>query len=199
MYTCRQQRRLWLAISWSYSPCFADPTQLSCSGSCMSPAIILCGRLIKDHLPILRDKYRIRKHWREIGELREDARGQRHMRNKHFYDVCCRLILELQIDESVQIQNQDDHHPRQWMKTGRIVETVIDRLYHVRVDWSNRVSLCNRRFLHMIYPVMNDPHHSIHEEGLLNPKIATQNRFFTSTPEPYDNSSGARVLLQNLV
>ena len=37
----------------------------------MSPAMMLYGRIVKDHLPVLQDKYRIHKRWSEISQYRE--------------------------------------------------------------------------------------------------------------------------------
>ena len=39
----------------------------------MCPAIMLYGRMIKDHFSVVRDKYQTRKQWKEIRELREVA------------------------------------------------------------------------------------------------------------------------------
>ena len=98
----------------------------------MSPAVMLCSRIIKGHLLVLRDKYQTRKQWEEIGELRELAMAKRHMRNKQFYNQHCRpcsAFQELQLGDSVQIQNQDGKCPHPWTKTGRVVETHSNRKY----------------------------------------------------------------------
>ena len=125
----------------------------------MSPATMLYGRVIKDHLPVLHDRYSVRKEWKEIGELREGAMARRHMRNEQFYNRHCRPLRELQIGDFVQIQNQEGSCPRRWMKTGRVVETCGNRQYRVRMDGSNRVTARNRRFLRKIYPVVDGPYH----------------------------------------
>ena len=89
----------------------------------MSPAMMLYGRVIKDHLPVLRDKYQTRPQWKEIAELRETALARRHMRNEQYYNEHGRPLKELQVGDFVRVQNQDGHYPRRWTKTGRIVET----------------------------------------------------------------------------
>ena len=124
----------------------------------MSPAKMLYGRVIKDHLPALRDKYPIRKEWKEIGEMRERAMAKRHMRQEQFYNPHCRPLRELQVGDFVQMQDQEGHYPRRWTKTGRVVETCGNRQYRIRVDGSNRVTARNRRFLRKIYPVVDGPH-----------------------------------------
>ena len=51
------------------------------------------------------------------------------------------------------MQNQTGNHPKWWEKTGRIIETLCNRQYQVRVDGSNRVTLHKRRFLKKVSPV----------------------------------------------
>ena len=63
----------------------------------MSLALMLYGRIIKDHLPVLRDKYQTLKQEKEIGELRELAMAKMYMRNEKFYNQRCRPLQEFQI------------------------------------------------------------------------------------------------------
>ena len=127
----------------------------------LSLAIRLSSHVIINHLPVLRDKYQIRKQWKEIDDLREAAMTERHMWNEHFHNEHCRLLQELHIGNSVQIQNQDSPYLRQWTKTGKIRVTLGKWLYSVRVGKSNCMILCNRCFFHKIPPVIDNPHHSI--------------------------------------
>lgn len=74
----------------------------------MYPAMMLYGRMIKDHLLDLQDKYRIHKRWGEIkthGKLKVLQRTQSP-------------TSELRIGESVQIEKQVSPYPRPWAKTG---------------------------------------------------------------------------------
>lgn len=68
---------------------------------------MLYGRIIKDHLTVLKDKYQTRRKWKGIGELRELAMAKRHMQNEEFYNQHCRPLRELQIEDSVQIYKRD--------------------------------------------------------------------------------------------
>lgn len=76
--------------------------------------------------------------------------ARRHMRNEQFYNQHCSPLQELQVGDSVQIQNQDGIYPRWWTKTGRVVEKHDNRQYQVRVDGSGRTTLHNRWFLRKI-------------------------------------------------
>ena len=90
---------------------------------------MLYDRIIKDHHPVVRDKYQTRKQWKEIRELREVEMAKKHMRNKQFYNKHCRPLWELQIGDFVQIQNKDGHYPRRCKKTRRVVKTCGNRQY----------------------------------------------------------------------
>ena len=147
----------------------------------MSPAMMLYGRVIKDHLPALQEKYRIHKRWSEISRYREMAMAKRHIANEKYYNPHSRPLRELEIGQSVQIQNQIGSYPRRWTKTGRVVERLGNRQYHIRVDGSNRVTRRNRRFLREIDPVVDTQCLPPSEDI---PMISDQ----TKRPEPLDTS-----------
>ena len=145
----------------------------------LSPAEMLYGRVIRDHLPILREKYQIHKRWREIRELRERAMAKRHLLNQKHYNIHSHPFRELQVGESVQVLNQEGPLPRRWMKTGRVVEKMINKQYRVRQDGSNRVTLRNRRFLRKILPVVDTPNYTPHKS---QPLIQRQMPVDSETP-----------------
>ena len=123
----------------------------------ISPAVMLYGRPIRDHLPALLSTHTIRREWTEIRDLREAAMAKRHMRNEQFYNRGTKQLSELNIGDSVQVQNQHGSLPRRWHTTGRVVEKLDHQQYRVRVDGSNRMTLRNRRFLRKILPVVDVP------------------------------------------
>ena len=79
------------------------------------------------------------------------------MRNEQFYNRGTKKLSELNIGDSVQVQNQHGSLPRRWHTTGRVVEKLDHQQYRVRVDGSNRMTLRNRRFLRKILPVVDVP------------------------------------------
>ena len=119
----------------------------------ISPAMMLFGRPIKDHLPTIRDHLSISRQWKEIRELREKAMAKRHICDMESYNANTRTLPPLLVGDSVSIQNQIGNHPNRWEKTGTITETLDNQQYRVKVDESNRVTLCNHRFLRKIAPV----------------------------------------------
>jgi hypothetical protein len=115
----------------------------------LSPAVILFGRPIRDHLP--NSTRRLRKEWDKIAESREAALSKKHLRSHP--EEPRRQLKELQLGEAVQVQNQHGNRPTKWSNTGTVVETLPHRQYHVMMDGSRRISLRNRRFLRQIDPV----------------------------------------------
>ena len=114
----------------------------------ISPAIMLFGRSLRDHLPrVNRD---LRPEWNVIADSRERALAKRALKD---IETGKRELKPLSIGDSVQLQNQTGNHPGKWFNTGVVAEVLPNRQYHVVVDGSRRVSLRNRRFLKKINPV----------------------------------------------
>ena len=126
----------------------------------LSPAEMLYSQAINDHFSILHEKHQIHKHWREMKELRESAMLKRHQLNqKQYYMHSCSL-QELQVGELVQVQNQEGPYLQRWMKTGRVVETMGNKQYHIQLDGCSRVTLRNSWFLWKILLVVDTPDYS---------------------------------------
>ena len=121
-----------------------------------SPAQLLYGRTLRDHIPSLHDVLRIRKEWVTLAEDRERALARRHLSNIERYNSNTRALPSLKVGDSVLVQNQCGNHPLRWDKTGRIVEIRDHSQYVVRMDGSGRCSLRNRRFLRLCLPFCTD-------------------------------------------
>lgn len=111
----------------------------------ISPAELLFGRNIPDHLP---EPMQFRREWSELANAREQAYLRRH--NNATTNHERRELPDLIIGDSVTIQNQTGNNPRRWDKTGQIIETLPHRQYKIRVDGSRRVTLRNKRFVRKI-------------------------------------------------
>ena len=117
-----------------------------------SPAQMLYGHNLKDHLPT--PPNRMRQEWSDIADAREHAMLRRHMRDATRYNTHTKSLESLQIGDVVAVQNQSGTNPLRWQKTGVVVEGDHEkRQYHVKVDGSRRVTVRNRRFLKKIDPV----------------------------------------------
>lgn len=82
---------------------------------------------------------------------------KRHMKNEKCYNTHSCPLWELEIGGSLQIQNQDSPYPYRWAKTGRVVEALGNRQYHIHIDGSNWAAWHNHCFLWKINPVVNTP------------------------------------------
>ena len=117
-----------------------------------SPASMLFGHTLRDHLPTA--PYKMRREWTDIADKREIAFAKRHVRNSTRYNEHAKPLEPLSIGDIVSIQNQCEGGHRRWDNTGVVVEANCEhRQYRVKVDGSNRATLRNRRFLRKIDPV----------------------------------------------
>ncbi len=89
----------------------------------VSPAVMLFGRPLKDHLPSLSDNP-VRPEWKV---LRERAMAKRHARNAEYYNIHTCTLSPLEVGDSVLVQNQTGNYPKQWEKTGRVVGALDNR------------------------------------------------------------------------
>ena len=115
----------------------------------VSPAKILFGRPIRDHLPIA--DLHLGEEWTRIADKREEAFARRH-NIKRIPETKLKELPQLDVGDSVQIQNQTGTRSTKWGSTGFITDALPHRQYRVVVDGSRRVTLRNRRFLKKIPP-----------------------------------------------
>ncbi len=114
----------------------------------IAPSIMLFGRPLRDHLPVLDRKLRVE--WGAIADAREMELAKRLVKT----DPSAKKELDqLNVGDCVQIQNQTGNHPKRWFNTGVVGEALPNRQYNVVVDGSRRISLRNRRFLKKIDPI----------------------------------------------
>ena len=118
----------------------------------ISPAVMLFGRPLKDHLP--RSDLSLRPEWEAIRDARELALAKRVLKPALTQK---RELEPLNPGDSVQIQNQTGNNPKKWSNTGVVAKSLPNRQYEVIVDGSRRTTLRNRRFLKHISPVMQRP------------------------------------------
>ena len=127
-----------------------DPT------SNLSPAQVIFGRVLKDHLSIKPGAFPVRPEWRMQADLREKALAQRHILKQEQLVRGTKPLPPLSPADIVMIQDQaSPKQPGKWTKTGRVVENQGFDSYLVKVDGSNHVTKRNRRFLRKIVPYIN--------------------------------------------
>jgi hypothetical protein len=111
-----------------------------------SPAELLFGRPINDHLP---SPVKFRKEWLEIANMREKAINHRYTHATKTNPTTFPLT-NIQPGDPVAVQNQHGNHPLRWQNTGTVVTALPHRQYRILVDGSRRTTLRNRRFIRKI-------------------------------------------------
>ena len=108
----------------------------------LSPSELLFGRSINDHMP---KPVTFRREWSELADMREKAHAKR-FENAQRYAATTEQ-KQLEVGDTVSIQNQRGNCPTKWNTTGTIVNRLPHRQYQVLVDGSRQCTLRNRRFL----------------------------------------------------
>ena len=137
----------------------------------MSPAEILYGRKITDHLPS--NKRKLRKDWRHAKNAKEIAY---QMKDDNTYKT--KILQSLNVGDTVSIQNQTGNQPKKWNSTGKIVEVLPHRKYRVLKDGSQRVTDRNRKFLKRIPYILSQ---GKHPNLPLKSSVETNSRSVTQT------------------
>ena len=115
----------------------------------LSPAQIIFGRKLKDTLPFAPGgEGRIHKEWRITAEDREKALARRHAMNVERLNEHVKKLKDLEVGQSVAVQNQYGNHKKRWGRTGTVVEVGPGPgQYLVKMDGSRKLTLRNRKFL----------------------------------------------------
>ena len=122
----------------------------------LSPAQIVFGRVLKDHLPIQPGALHVRPEWRLNAEKREQALAHRHLLKHEQLQRGTKPLPPLSVGDNVMIQDQAaPKQPGKWTKTGLVVEDQGFDSYLVKVDGSNNVTKRNRRFLRKVTPYIH--------------------------------------------
>ena len=120
-----------------------------------SPAQIVTGRQLRDHLPANPESYKPSKEWLVTREQRELALAKRYAKQEEVWAEHTRDLPVLPVGTLVSVQNQAGNKPKRWDRSGLIVEVLPHLQYKVRMDGSGDISLRNRRFLRRIIPIQS--------------------------------------------
>lgn len=126
----------------------------------LSPAQVIFGRVLRDHLPLQPGHFSVRAEWRQNAERRENALAHRHVIKHEALTSGSRKLPPLKLGDKVMVQDQSTHKPGRWTKTGTVVEVQEYDSYLVKIDGSNTVTKRNRKFLRKVVTyneVMNGP------------------------------------------
>ena len=117
-----------------------------------SPAELLYGRKLRDHLPMIPSQVTVMPKWKEIRDARETIMGARIAERAEKSQVSCKPLQPLSAGQNVLIQNCDGQGPNRWNKAGVIVEILPFRQYRVKYSGSGRLQVRNRQHLRPFVP-----------------------------------------------
>ena len=161
-----------------------------CRDTKLSPAEIIYGRPVKDHLPRLPDHYKPRKEWTLTRERRELALAKRYARQEKLLNEHTKILPSLNTGDCVSIQNQCGPRAKKWDKTGIIVESLPHQQYRVRVHGSGRITLRNRQFLRWIIPLQQAPSITMpNMEADTSPGPLREPQDIQTPDDPYDENT----------
>ena len=122
----------------------------------LSPAQLLFGRQLKDHLPGSRGGYTRRREWIMQQKDRERALAHKYGQIEEKLRKGTRDLKELVVGDSVQVQNQHGNEPLRWDRSGTVIERLEHGQYTVRMDGTGRITLRNRKYLRRITPAFRN-------------------------------------------
>ena len=156
-----------------------------------SPAEVLFGRQLRDHLPGPVSRYDPRQEWRLLQQDRETALARRAVKSEEKLLEGTKKLPGLEVGDTVRIQNQVGERSTRWEKTGEVVEVKPFEQYTVKVHGTGRLTLRNRRFLKKIIPVVRDG-----QEGQVQHKEQGQKELDVTQPgRPTRNRRGVQRLV----
>ena len=125
----------------------------------LSPAQLLFGRPIRDHLPIKPGLFNPAEVWVTNREQRELALRHRVTRGGERWSEHTRPLPKLDQGAHVFVQNQRGVGKaiKRWDRTATIVEDEGNDKYMIKIDGSGRVEHRNRRYLRQFKPMEQKP------------------------------------------
>ena len=118
----------------------------------LSPAQILFTRKINDALPSNPSDLKLRPEWILKAEAREQALAKRHLARQTDLLAHSKPLAPLNLNDTVQVQNQRGSHANKWDLSGTVVEVLPFNAYLVKMDGSVRITKRDRQFLKPIIP-----------------------------------------------
>jgi len=122
--------------NWDIKPRLSSAYYTPSPDNGASPAELLFGRPINDHLP---NPITPRKVWSELANAREKTFDRRRtLASKHANSKPARKLSPLGIGDTVAIQNQTGQHSLRWDRTGNREEPIIQRHFQFQINSPNK-------------------------------------------------------------
>ena len=113
----------------------------------LSPAQLLFHRELRDFLPRPISAYQLHESWVQQAKQREALFAKRNEKIAERYNKTAHELQPLPVGSKVLVQNKRNYRRGKWDRSGKIMEVLSNRQYHVKLDGSGRVTLQNRRFI----------------------------------------------------
>ena len=138
----------------------------------LSPAEVIFGRQLRDHLPFKPEKFQPRAEWRMEADQREKTYMKRHLLKHEQLSSTSKPLGPLEIGDSVALQDKSDPGKSgRFTKTGTVTDSLGFLQYEVKIDGSNRISTRHRSHLRKISPYINEQMQADQELPLPSPPI----------------------------
>ena len=119
----------------------------------LSPAEVIFGRQLRDHLPFKPEKFQPRAESRMDDDQREKTFMRRHLLKHDQLSSTSKPLSPIMIGNSVVLQNKTDPGKSgKFTKTGIITDSFGFQQYEVKVDGSNNLTTRHRFHLRKIVP-----------------------------------------------
>ena len=128
----------------------------------LSPAQVLLHRQLRDSIPAHPAHYRPHKEWVLTAEEREKRLSKRNHILIQKHDAKANELTPITLGTNVVVQGKD----KKWDRTGRIVEVLPNRQYHIHMFHSGRVTLRNCLFLREYTAITPEVHQPIPSASL---------------------------------
>ena len=124
----------------------------------ISPAELLYGRKLRDHLPTLPTEHSdVLPKWKELRQAREIIFSTRVTERAEKSQLTRVPLQPLAAGQHVLIQNGGGVTPTRWNRSGIVVEVLPFRQYRVKYDGSGRLQVRNRQHLKAFVPPTSIP------------------------------------------
>ena len=149
----------------------------------LSPAQVIFGRQLRDHLPLQPEKFQPRAEWRLEADQRERAFSKRHLLKHEQLSSTSKTLPNLKVGDCVAIQDKSNTGKAgKWTKTGVVTDSLGFQSYEIKVDGSNHLQTRNRCHLRKIIPYINEQ--MTHDRNSMLPTPAPQPALPTTSPTP---------------
>ena len=112
----------------------------------LSPAQVIFGRQLRDHLPLQPEKFQPRAEWRLEADQREQAFRKRHLLKHEQLSATSKSLSPLSIGDPVAVQDKTNSGKAgKWTKTGVITDSLGFQSYEVKIDGGNSLTTRHER------------------------------------------------------